>query len=241
MTWAVEQRTGSAARKAVLMNLADRADEAWSCFPSQARIARETELGVRTVRRSLDDLEGMGLIRRERRRRKDGTWTSDRFVLSGVESDQRPEAPAATEAIGHGGRIGDTPAATQAADPAATQAGHEPSLSSLTVTEVAPNAGAGTLRSVPSKASARKPRKTAIPKDFTITPRLREWHRSKGISDVDADRETEKFINGAHTHARRYVDWDSAWRNWILQAVDYGHITPGKSDAMPHYWRQAMS
>ncbi len=136
MTWAVKQTTGSATRKAVLLNLANRADEAWSCFPSQTRIAQDTELGVRTVRRALDDLIDLGLIHKERRRRGDGTWTSDRFVLSGAENHQRPQRPEATTAGSHSGPIPVSPAATVAARPAATVADHELSLEPLTVTKV---------------------------------------------------------------------------------------------------------
>lgn len=80
MTWALRRRAGSVGHKAVLMALADRAGFDGTCFPSQKLIAEETEQGLRTVQRQLDDLETAGLIARERRYR-DGRRTTDLIVL----------------------------------------------------------------------------------------------------------------------------------------------------------------
>lgn len=86
LTWAKATTTGSASRKLVLLVLADYADEAWSCWPSQATIAEETELSVRQVRRILADLEEAGIVRREQRRRDDGYRTSDRIFLTSPDN-----------------------------------------------------------------------------------------------------------------------------------------------------------
>lgn len=83
LTWAEAQVTGSVGRKAVLMVLADKADEENSCFPSQELLARITEQGVSTVRRHLKWLEAKGgFISRTRRNNPDGTRSSDRYVLN---------------------------------------------------------------------------------------------------------------------------------------------------------------
>jgi hypothetical protein len=81
LVWARNARTGSVGRKAVLLVLAEYADEADSCYPSQATIAAATEQSVRTVRGQLADLEAAGLLRREHRARPDGGRTSDRYYL----------------------------------------------------------------------------------------------------------------------------------------------------------------
>jgi hypothetical protein len=81
MLWAKKVRTGTASRKAVLLVLADYADESAECFPGQKLIAAETELGERTVRRLLAELEEVGLLERTERRRDDGYRTSDRIRL----------------------------------------------------------------------------------------------------------------------------------------------------------------
>lgn len=57
------QRCGSPTRKAVLFDLADRANDSGECYPSVARIANDTELSERAVRDALRALEAAGLIR----------------------------------------------------------------------------------------------------------------------------------------------------------------------------------
>jgi hypothetical protein len=67
--WARKIKTGSTLRKAVLMSIANRANDAdGACWPSQQRIADEVEACPRSVRYALADLEDMGLIRRQKRR-----------------------------------------------------------------------------------------------------------------------------------------------------------------------------
>ena len=82
MNWAVNQTVGNALAKAVLMALANCADDVGFCFPGQERLARDTEQGERTVRRHLDKLEAIGLISRAHRYDKNGKRTSDSCQLS---------------------------------------------------------------------------------------------------------------------------------------------------------------
>lgn len=68
-SWARKIKTGSTLRKAVLMSIANRANDAdGACWPSQKRIADEVETTDRSVRTALAELEDMGLIRRVKRR-----------------------------------------------------------------------------------------------------------------------------------------------------------------------------
>lgn len=82
--WAKRTSAGSPAKKLLLLILADYADERWSCFPGQVLLAQQSEMGERTVRRLLAEMETDGLFRREHRQRQDGSRTSDRFVLAGA-------------------------------------------------------------------------------------------------------------------------------------------------------------
>jgi len=75
--WAWNTETGSSASKFLLMALADAANADGRSWIGQARLAAMTEMGERTVRRHLADLETAGLIRRRKRYRDDGTRTSD--------------------------------------------------------------------------------------------------------------------------------------------------------------------
>lgn len=62
MNWALNQETGSAAAKSVLLILANRADHKGVCWPGIDGIARQTELSRRTVIRQIKNLEDGGFI-----------------------------------------------------------------------------------------------------------------------------------------------------------------------------------
>ena len=65
--WAIEQKTGSASNKWVLMVLSSFADENDACFPSLKTICKITELSKSTVIRCLKDLKRGGFIKIEER------------------------------------------------------------------------------------------------------------------------------------------------------------------------------
>lgn len=89
------QRTSTT--KFVLVALADMADESYSCFPGQERLASMVDSSVETVARSLRLLEQLGLLERQRRYVDGGYRTSDRYILQ-VGAQPREEAyPASAE------------------------------------------------------------------------------------------------------------------------------------------------
>ena len=61
--WAWSQKTGSSSYKAVLVALAEHANKDLKAWPSLTCLEVETELNERTVRKSLQALQEMGLIR----------------------------------------------------------------------------------------------------------------------------------------------------------------------------------
>jgi helix-turn-helix protein len=81
ITWAVKYPAENATEKAILLVLANYADGAGASFPGQQSIASLASCGERTVRRVLASFEERGIIRREERRRRDGSRTSDVIVL----------------------------------------------------------------------------------------------------------------------------------------------------------------
>jgi DNA-binding MarR family transcriptional regulator len=89
LTWAMDAVTGSPSHKLVLMNLADRAGFEWECWPSQATIARQTEMSERTVRRLLAELERLGFLTRRHRYDHEGHRTSDMIVLTPTGQSDR--------------------------------------------------------------------------------------------------------------------------------------------------------
>lgn len=69
LNWAGRTVTGSASRKAVLLCLANYANEQNEAYPSVETIARITELNAKTVRLALNEMESNGLIFDTGRRR----------------------------------------------------------------------------------------------------------------------------------------------------------------------------
>ena len=83
MTWARNARTGSPARKAILLVLAEHADEQDSCYPSQATIAEATEQSERSVRAHIAAMADAGLLRVESRGLSSGGRANRYYLLTG--------------------------------------------------------------------------------------------------------------------------------------------------------------
>ena len=64
--WAIQQRGLKPTTKIVLWHLCDRFNPDFGCFPTQARLADDCEIGRATLNRHLDDLEARRLIKRVR-------------------------------------------------------------------------------------------------------------------------------------------------------------------------------
>ncbi|MFI8944773.1 helix-turn-helix domain-containing protein [Streptomyces syringium] len=82
-TYVATLKVGDTTRKFILLRLADRADERFSCFPSVPLLAAEAEVSERTIQRHLATLREMKLISDKERTRADGSTASSRFFLHG--------------------------------------------------------------------------------------------------------------------------------------------------------------
>ena len=103
MLWALELPRLSAQQKLLLVNLANHCDESGSCFPSQKLLAARSSCSVRTVQRTLVELQRLGLVSVEHRNFRGGR-TSSRYQLplgtQGVFS--APECPSDKLSLGGG-------------------------------------------------------------------------------------------------------------------------------------------
>jgi DNA-binding transcriptional ArsR family regulator len=102
LAWAKAQRTGSVGRKAVLMALAEYADERHSCFPSQETLAHDTEQSVRTIRTHITDLVEADLVTVERRGGTGAGSMGNRYVLNVTGEGNRQKLPVGQPANGGG-------------------------------------------------------------------------------------------------------------------------------------------
>lgn len=85
--WAWELSEVGPIEKFVLLCIAGRCDQAYSCWPSYALICKETGLSRSTVMRAVGSLEEGGLLLRATVKRKNGSTSSNRYFLS------HPDAP----------------------------------------------------------------------------------------------------------------------------------------------------
>ena len=67
--------------KAVYMYLQDRMNGQRQCCPGIPRIAGDLRLSETTVKRALRELERSGYIQRKQRKRENGGWTSNLYLL----------------------------------------------------------------------------------------------------------------------------------------------------------------
>lgn len=88
-----------------------------------------------------------------------------------------------------------------------------------------PTPPSGTSKRSASRKSAAtdSARDRRIPDDFAVTVHMRQWAAER-CPGIDIAIQTEKFINhwlaavGKNAIKR---DWNAAWRNWMLRAVEY--------------------
>jgi hypothetical protein len=76
------------------------------------------------------------------------------------------------------------------------------------------------IAATPRRTASRRRPPSSIPEDFVVTAAMHAWARER-VSAINLARETEKFVNHAHAHDRRQVDWEAAWRNWMLKAQEF--------------------
>ena len=91
LSWAYKQTAGSASAKAVLVKLADNANDEGVCWPSIRRIADETELGRSTVISKIQELQNAGLISVQRRRdgQRQGTSVYQLHIARDANADPK--------------------------------------------------------------------------------------------------------------------------------------------------------
>ncbi|MFH5227529.1 helix-turn-helix domain-containing protein [Antrihabitans spumae] len=85
--WATDADVGSPTLKLILILLANKADERFSCFPSIRTLMSESGAGRSTVLRALKTLEADGLVTRRAQFHDSGAQRSSRYFLN------HPDAP----------------------------------------------------------------------------------------------------------------------------------------------------
>jgi len=82
LDWATDSQVGSSTTKFILLLLANKADENFSCYPSIRTLMAESDAGRSTVMRALKELEASGFITREPQFHDSGARRSNRYYLN---------------------------------------------------------------------------------------------------------------------------------------------------------------
>lgn len=81
MNWAIVQNPGAPGPKQVLMALAYRADLTGWCCVGLPQLGMDTQLPERTLRSHIDRLEELGMVKRLRRHRRNGSRAANAYLL----------------------------------------------------------------------------------------------------------------------------------------------------------------
>lgn len=218
VNWAFEQTVGDAGAKFTLVILARHSNSEWSCTPGQALLAEATEQSPSSVARALKRLEAGGFIRRTPRYDGKGHRTSDLYRLN--PSLGLPVNLTTRQFDDHDLPVNLTDGPEQGELPTGQFAyqsicRRKSSPTEKTEDNYLKKGGVG------GNSSRRKP-ETTIPDIFPVTAEMRTWmkNHTKIKFTVDAETETERFINHAHKDDRRCRDWFAAWRNWMIKAQE---------------------
>jgi hypothetical protein len=93
LDWVRRQKVGHAHSKAVLVQLANFADDRATCFPSHEYLAEQVEVSERTIQECMKKLEAEGYLTTARDRLDNGRLGITRYTLClDRQADQPPEA-----------------------------------------------------------------------------------------------------------------------------------------------------
>lgn len=210
VSWALKFKAGSTAAKLVLISLANYADVNGLCWPSQSTIAGEVEMAPRTVRRVMADLEARGIIKREERRRPDGSRSSDAVTLLGF-----------TQAANLSGG-GDTVSggADRVSGGGDTESGHEPS-----------NNHQGTNKSLSGSMRSEK-KATRLPEGWELPTAWFDDGYEQNLPDSEIIEQAERMANWSRGSPKNgaKLDWRATWRNWIKREAKTFHAKSSNTD-----------
>jgi hypothetical protein len=87
----MNQKVGNAGRKLLLLALANYADENGFCWPSQGRLAVDTEASLDTIQRQTRKLVANGFVSIERPPKRRGQWQNFNYRLNMPSPSAKPQ------------------------------------------------------------------------------------------------------------------------------------------------------
>lgn len=174
--------------KLLLLALANYADEHGRSYPSQKRLAGDTGLSERTIRRLLAEMADAGLLARKERTRSDGSRSSDIITLT-LPTQMSGGADMVSGGVG--------PQCPGGAD----------MVSALTTFE--PSSNQVRSEDLPQKMRASK----RCPANWVPQVETVQKLADEGYQPGELERALTMMKDHQFKDAR--TDWDAAYRNWV--------------------------
>ncbi|MBJ7539868.1 helix-turn-helix domain-containing protein [Marinomonas transparens] len=259
--WAWLASPSKSSELLVLLSMADRAGEDHTCWPSVARLVKDTKLNEKTVNTALKGLVVQGLIR-DTGKRVGSTGRVKVYRLIGVlgrdeqsgNSGNLPQSENANtpnnggihsgdEIAPNTGEISNTPKngilpilPCNTPDIGGTKYPQNRGSEPITLEPIIePNTSLGS----PSANAPPKPKRAcSYPNDFSVDQGMVDWLNEKGVS-TPWPLETEKFANYHIAKGSTFKDWKAAWRGWMLNSMKYS--VPAQSTAPAKNVRQGVN
>jgi len=70
---------------------------------------------------------------------------------------------------------------------------------------------------------------TLAPDEFSITDKMRQYAKTKNFTG-NLENLTEKFLNFHQSKGNRFVSWEAAWRNWVLNELKFHPAAASATD-----------
>jgi DNA-binding MarR family transcriptional regulator len=212
VAWALKQRTGSPTLKVTLLAVANYADEEGKCWPSQERLALDTDLSERSVRDALKRLQEMGYLSREARRINGNQRETDIIRLNSHRKILPVETPPENDDTATG-KLRQKPPEAPAGKPLVEPSkNHHSSLRSEPARE----------QNLTSGNVVRLKQKTRLTEAFVLTDQRLAKGLEKGLSEEETCHEFGKFQDHFIGNGVAWVDWDRCWSKWLSTALERG-------------------
>lgn len=258
--WAWLASPSKSSELLVLLSMADRAGEDHTCWPSVARLVKDTKLNEKTVNTALKGLVAQGLIR-DTGRKIGQTGRVKIYQLVGVlgrdeqsgnsGNSPQPEKPNTPDSGGiYSGdeispktdELSNTPEngilpILPCNTPEIGGTKYPQNRGSEPIT-LEPNIEPNTSLGSPAANAPKKPKRAcSYPSDFSVDQGMVDWLNEKGIT-TPWPLETEKFANHHMAKGSTFKDWKAAWRGWMLNSMKYS--APAQPPANASGGRQAV-
>lgn len=213
IAWVAKQECGGPSGKVLLYALANYADEHGRCWPSQKRLAEDTELSDRSIRTWIGKLAEMGLLCVEKEAR--GRSHPAVIVLNLAAAERRKQLP-----------------------PENISAGNSCAKRRKLVQEKA-ETGSAPYKEEPSlepslEPSGARKRATRLPEGWRPSGEDWQYGLDLGLTSDECERLLRDMKDWSATApAGKKLDWSRTWQVWVRREADKLGRKPAGSGSTP--------